>query len=322
MLLSICIPTYNRSNYIDQLLASIAKDPYASQVAICISDNASQDNTVEIVHKWIDYGLQITFKRATENRGPDQNYLMVASLAKTPFIWFMGSDDLIIPYRIQDILKMIETFSYCSCFLFTRVNRDLNLKYQGIQEFVKIKQTDPEIFNFYHKKERHQYFKKAYNIGAYFSYLSAIIVKRDSWNSVSCEEKYIGTGYSHTSVILKFLGNKESSQLCISRLPIVDCRLGNDSFFENFHQRLMLDLNGYKMLAHDYIQSSEQGLFFKPFKTDDYAHTVINALRFNRNSFKMFDFFLIFQLIGISPILKRCICLSYTKIKKLFFRKN
>ena len=55
-LLSICIPTYNSSEYLAETLDSIVSqfidEDIFSQVEIIISDNASPDDTTEIVESY------------------------------------------------------------------------------------------------------------------------------------------------------------------------------------------------------------------------------------------------------------------------------
>ena len=56
-LLSICIPTYNRAEILDKSLESITKQDIfqkTDEVEIIVSDNCSQDNTHNIVHKYIE----------------------------------------------------------------------------------------------------------------------------------------------------------------------------------------------------------------------------------------------------------------------------
>ena len=53
--LSICIPTYNRAEYLKEALDSIIKqinDTNRDKVEICISDNASEDNTKELIENY------------------------------------------------------------------------------------------------------------------------------------------------------------------------------------------------------------------------------------------------------------------------------
>lgn len=55
-LLSICIPTYNRSTYLEEALCNIINDTsFSDDIEIIISDNASTDNTQEIVSKYIKH---------------------------------------------------------------------------------------------------------------------------------------------------------------------------------------------------------------------------------------------------------------------------
>jgi len=68
-LLSICIPTYNRAEYLDKSLASIVtqKEFHKEDVEVVISDNASTDNTEEIVRNYQNQYKNIIYSKNTEN---------------------------------------------------------------------------------------------------------------------------------------------------------------------------------------------------------------------------------------------------------------
>ena len=57
-LLSICITTYNRANYLGDCLSSIVEQfdnrELIDQIEIMISDNASADNTTDIIKGFSD----------------------------------------------------------------------------------------------------------------------------------------------------------------------------------------------------------------------------------------------------------------------------
>jgi abequosyltransferase len=56
VLLSICIPTYNRAQYLKyniDILISQIKRAEPDQVEICVSDNASTDHTEELVRDYV-----------------------------------------------------------------------------------------------------------------------------------------------------------------------------------------------------------------------------------------------------------------------------
>ena len=52
--LSICIPTFNRGDFLKRLLVDILENERSHEVEIVISDNASTDNTDEVVEFFKD----------------------------------------------------------------------------------------------------------------------------------------------------------------------------------------------------------------------------------------------------------------------------
>lgn len=68
-LLSICIPTYNRAEYLAKCLSSIVlQDAFnPNEVEIVISDNASNDNTIAVVKKYQNQYENIYYSRNAEN---------------------------------------------------------------------------------------------------------------------------------------------------------------------------------------------------------------------------------------------------------------
>ena len=71
MLLSICIPTYNRSEKLDNCLNSILisiQNVKERNFEICISDNCSSDNTEKIVKKYKNI-FEINYHKNNDNLG-------------------------------------------------------------------------------------------------------------------------------------------------------------------------------------------------------------------------------------------------------------
>ncbi len=76
-LLTIAIPTYNHSKDLSICLEHIVKQfkQYQTDVNLIISDNASLDNTPDIVTPYLDQNLPIKYIRNKSNIGPDLNFL-------------------------------------------------------------------------------------------------------------------------------------------------------------------------------------------------------------------------------------------------------
>ena len=108
--LSICIPTFNRAKYLNNLLNSIyiTKSPFLANTEICISDNNSSDKTENVV-KSFDDKLNINYKKQKTNIGLAKNILKVVDLAKGEFVWILGDDDLILKNSFEKINKIFKS---------------------------------------------------------------------------------------------------------------------------------------------------------------------------------------------------------------------
>ena len=110
MLLSVCIPTYNRAKSLANCLNSIKiaqKFVCNTEVEVCISDNASDDNTKEIVQRF-QKDIKIKYLRNNDNLGFARNAIKTVSSASGEFSWLIGDDDLITPNAFQKISKIIQ----------------------------------------------------------------------------------------------------------------------------------------------------------------------------------------------------------------------
>lgn len=90
--ISICIPTFNRADYLEQTLQSIARQTI-KPFQVLIVDNASTDNTPQIAARYKRFGF--TYIRNPKNLGMVGNYNRCLELAQDNFISFLHSDDLI-----------------------------------------------------------------------------------------------------------------------------------------------------------------------------------------------------------------------------------
>jgi len=112
MILSICIPTYNRVDQLDNCLNSILiskKKVDNFDFEVCISDNNSEENTESIIRKY-KQELKIKYNRNKKNLGFALNGIKTVSMASGEFSWMIGNDDLILPetlLKLKKILKII-----------------------------------------------------------------------------------------------------------------------------------------------------------------------------------------------------------------------
>lgn len=243
--LSVCIPTYNRASFIADTIQSIINAAKGfSGIEIVVSDNASIDNTKEIVDSFRTEFPDINYFRWTKNMGADLNYLKVVELARGDYCWLFGSDDLMGKDAIAKILGMLE--DEFDVYLVDRMECDINMKPKFHRKWLK---TGNKDFFFENDSDLKIYFENSLSLGAVFSYITSIIVKRDKWEQILDKNAAVGTAYAHVYVIMSILQKYPSSIRYISE-PLILCRLGNDSFaIEGEIKRFLLDIDGYIFLS-------------------------------------------------------------------------
>ena len=120
--LSICIPTYNRSEYLNNCLNSIfLNNINLSEIDICISDNNSTDNTSEVVIAY-ENKLNIKYIKNTKNIGVAQNILKVVGLSDSEFCWIIGDDDLLLNDGVKTVLKLLNQYKGTDYFYINSYN--------------------------------------------------------------------------------------------------------------------------------------------------------------------------------------------------------
>lgn len=114
MLISVCIPTYNRPKNLLDCLNSLLLQTNKN-FEICISDNDSKEDIEKLIEPYKEK-LNIKFSRNKENLGAALNFLKVASMSESDFIWFLGDDDLLVPDAIENLTNLINKNPKCDFF--------------------------------------------------------------------------------------------------------------------------------------------------------------------------------------------------------------
>lgn len=96
MKISICIPQYNRIQYLLRSLRIIEQQTYP-EIEVSISDDFSTDNTVEEIERLIPtYKYPIVFDRNQTNLGYDRNYRKCIEMASGDYALVIGNDDSLV----------------------------------------------------------------------------------------------------------------------------------------------------------------------------------------------------------------------------------
>lgn len=106
--LTVFIPTYNRARFLGYLLESIIRDlaAWPDDLELIVSDNASTDNTRELVAQFIDRGVPLTYVVNDRNLGPDENIAAGFRLASGKYVWIIGDDDILYQGALGHVLEI------------------------------------------------------------------------------------------------------------------------------------------------------------------------------------------------------------------------
>jgi acetyltransferase-like isoleucine patch superfamily enzyme len=138
ILLSICIPTYNRSKALDGNLKALSLQIIGKNLPLelIVSDNCSTDDTSLVVDKYIKLGLSINYIKNGVNLGMDGNFAQCYRKAKGKYVLVLGDDDYIIDGKLIKIIDYLKDSDYGLVHLKTDSNSNLSCEIFN----------DPELF--------------------------------------------------------------------------------------------------------------------------------------------------------------------------------
>ncbi len=111
-MISICIPTYNRSRFLKECLGSICEQfsncEIKDKVNIFILDNKSEDNTSEMVREFTDSFDNIAYTIDSEKCNLVQGIIKVAGMGNGEYLWVLSDDDLLEASALGRVINFIK----------------------------------------------------------------------------------------------------------------------------------------------------------------------------------------------------------------------
>lgn len=113
MKISICIPQYNRIEYLLKSLSVIEQQCY-DNIEIVISDDCSSDHTIEaITNLSTHYKYPIVFDSNQINKGYDYNFRKSIAMSSGDYVLVLGNDDTLNGVEaISKLVNIIEKNNY------------------------------------------------------------------------------------------------------------------------------------------------------------------------------------------------------------------
>lgn len=236
--LSICIPTYNRAEFLRESLEALATQ-VTGAVEVVVVDGASTDATEHVVLESRNLFPHFTFYQRTENAGVDADVLKAIELARGDYCWLMSDDDLIADGAIEKILRALIRRPDLTGISVNTAAYDSSMTYE-VKAVPAI--SGGKIAKDYLFTDEHAAFQM---LGVHFGYLSGQIINRRLWLTVVSKQDL---REFHNCWLLVFVIGKMlqyRARWLYIHGKYVKYRSGNDSF------KGRMGIVGRQQLTHD-----------------------------------------------------------------------
>lgn len=107
--ISVCLASYNGEKYIEEQLSSILSQLDKDDEVI-ISDDYSQDKTINIVKSFNDNRIKIFYNNDT--KGYTANFENALRNASGEYIFLSDQDDIWLPNKVQKSLEILQNYDF------------------------------------------------------------------------------------------------------------------------------------------------------------------------------------------------------------------
>lgn len=222
--LSICIPTYNRSECLRDCLTSVVASiaGHERDIEIVISNNASTDNTEKVIHEFKEAHPSIRYHRNAQNIGGERNFRHVATLAQGENLWIFGDDDKMEANAVSIVLNHIRAgygLIICNYTLWDQQFSHLRKKTCGLAG------KEDQIF-----EDANELMKR---FGLHLGYISSVVIRRSFFLEASAQEYEVFVEYGFPYVYALYAGAvNPACKAYFIAAPLVRNRGGNTGNYD------------------------------------------------------------------------------------------
>lgn len=241
-LLSLCIPTYNRSNYLDESLSVIANQLKKNQhlmdlVEVIVSDNASTDNTAEVVFRYMNELMNVKYFRNSVNIGCDENCIRSVSNSSGKYCWLLGDDDYIVNGGLAFVVAFLSASEVSVLSLESRTFTSIDNVFSDVVAF----KNENVLFI----EDHSIFFEKGFCIGL----LCSMVFNRKLW--LNTDRVNYKAGWSYYEIALKMISQSrlKMAHLCqplvVTREDALWVKGGTEFFFFLSWKQILENLRDY-----------------------------------------------------------------------------
>ena len=187
-LLTIIVPTYNRAKCLELLLGTLAREiaGLEPRVRVMVSDNASTDDTANVVSAFSKLVPDAVTIRHSENVGADENFCRCVERTDTAYFWIIGDDDLPRAGAIRHVLELLARHAPDLIYL----ESDWRSEIRGNDPHDPVRDEAPDLMDS---------LRFARRVHVWTTFISGIVVDRESLVAKQSPEQL--RRYSNTSLV-------------------------------------------------------------------------------------------------------------------------
>jgi glycosyltransferase involved in cell wall biosynthesis len=103
-LITTIIPTYRRPKLLRRAIKSVLNQTYP-HIRVCVYDNASNDETADVVADLVKKDSRVSYYCHSENIGAFSNFNFGLKNVRTPFFSFLADDNILLPEFYEMAIK-------------------------------------------------------------------------------------------------------------------------------------------------------------------------------------------------------------------------
>lgn len=187
LLVSVCIITYNSSDFVLETLESIKKQTY-KELELIISDDCSSDRTVSVCSDWIlqnkDRFVNVKLITSPKNTGVSANCNRAVECATGEWVKLLAGDDILFSNSIENYCSYVQKNNCEICYAKMEIFGDVDQA-----SIKKVKHYFEKYYYPYLKKDlksqQREILKRLYIPGP------GLFYKKDLWENISkYDEEY------------------------------------------------------------------------------------------------------------------------------------
>jgi abequosyltransferase len=255
--ISVCIPVYNCAAFLPAALESIL-DQVDESVEVVVFDGGSTDETPQLMEAY-SRRRGVHYHRAASRGGIDADMATCVSHAVGDYCWLFSGDDVMRPGALRRAAEWLA--GEPDAVLCRHTICDIGMRH--LFEHRVLFTTDPVHADFADAQQRLAWFRSAASTEAFFSFMSGIIVRRQTWNRGRMHDEFARSCWAHV-VRLLALGPQGLRLIHVPEIWL-DQRGENDSFVgAGVVNRYRIAIEGYQRIAtYLYGSASEEAFHIR-----------------------------------------------------------